>query len=53
MLMFAGVSTKAVSARLGHSDTQITRDLYQHVLPEMDDEEATKTDAFFRKAMGG
>jgi integrase len=53
LLMVAGVSTKAISARLGHSDTQITRDWYQHVLPEMDDEAASKTDDFFKKAMGG
>jgi len=30
-----GVHTKIVSERLGHSSTQVTLDLYSHVLPDM------------------
>jgi integrase len=32
----AGVPLKIMSARLGHANTAITADLYQHVLPSMD-----------------
>ena len=32
----AGVRTKVLSERLGHSSTAITEDVYAHVLPEMD-----------------
>jgi len=35
-----GVSVKVMSKRLGHANTAITQDLYQHVLAEMDDEAA-------------
>lgn len=52
LLKLSGVSTKVISARLGHSDTQITRDLYEHVMPEQDTEAANRTDRFFRDAMG-
>lgn len=53
LLLLEGVDVKIVSARLGHCNTTITRDLYQHVLKPMDDDAARKTDAFFRRAMGG
>lgn len=52
LLLLAGVPDKVVAARLGHSDTRITRDLYQHVLPPMDQEAAQKTDEFFRRVLG-
>jgi integrase len=52
LLLLAGVPDKVVAERLGHSDTRITRDLYQHVLPAMDEEAARKTDAFFRRVAG-
>lgn len=32
----AGVPVKVMSERLGHANTAITSDLYQHVLPAMD-----------------
>lgn len=37
----AGVATKVVSERLGHSDVMITLGTYQHVLPSMQEEAAT------------
>jgi integrase len=36
----AGVPVKVMSERLGHANTAITSDLYQHVLPAMDAEAA-------------
>lgn len=53
LLLLAKVDTKIVSARLGHSRTTITRDLYQHVLPAMDAEAAERTDDFFRGTFFG
>jgi len=38
----SGVATKVASERLGHSNVQITQDLYQHVLKELDETAATK-----------
>jgi integrase len=38
----SGVATKVASERLGHSTVQITQDLYQHVLRELDESAATK-----------
>jgi integrase len=35
-----GVPVKVMSERLGHANTAITSDLYQHVLPAMDAEAA-------------
>jgi integrase len=37
----AGIPPKVVSQRLGHANTAITSDLYQHVLKAMDAEAAT------------
>jgi integrase len=37
----AGVPVKVMSERLGHASTAITENLYQHVLPKMDDDAAT------------
>lgn len=39
-LLLAGVPVKIVSERLGHSDVYITQNLYQHVLPEMQEKAA-------------
>ena len=36
----AGIAPKVVSQRLGHANTAITSDLYQHVLKAMDAEAA-------------
>jgi integrase len=41
----AGVPVKVVSARIGHSTTQITMDLYMHALPSIDQEAADKVAA--------
>lgn len=35
LMLAAGVDVKVVSDTLGHSDTRITRDIYQSVLPEV------------------
>ena len=35
LALIAGVDVKTVSYRLGHSKTQITLDLYSHVVPEL------------------
>lgn len=50
--LMQGVPLKVVSRRLGHATTAITADLYQHVLQEMDDDAAQKTDDYFRQALG-
>jgi integrase len=39
-----GISDKVTSERLGHSSTVTTREIYQHVLEEMDREAAAKLD---------
>lgn len=52
LLLLSGVPDKVVADRLGHKDTKITRDLYQHVLPQMDQAAAAATDDFFRRATG-
>jgi integrase len=41
----AGVPLKVMSARLGHANTAITADLYQHVLPAMDEAAALQVAA--------
>jgi integrase len=41
----AGVPLKVMSERLGHANTQITADLYQHVLPAMDADAAARVAA--------
>ena len=40
LLMDAGVPTKVISERLGHSRTSFTEDAYQHVLPGMQEDAA-------------
>jgi hypothetical protein len=47
------IELKVVSARLGHSTTKITADLYQHVLEGMDEEAAGALDAALRAAGAG
>lgn len=46
----SGVDVKIVSERLGHANTSITRDVYQHVSPAMDQEAA---DRVSRAIFGG
>jgi integrase len=45
LMLEAGVPLKAVTERLGHSSTQITSDLYQHVGETMQEEAAAKLGA--------
>ncbi len=47
-LLRAGVQTKVVSARLGHSTTRLTTDTYQHVMPDQQREAL----AAYRQRMG-
>lgn len=49
MLLSLGVPVQVVSERLGHTTVQITMDTYQHVLPHMQEEVASKLNA----ALGG
>ena len=44
MLLLEHVSIKVISERLGHSSTNITQDIYSHVLPEMQLEAANAID---------
>jgi integrase len=45
LLLLQGVDVKVVSAILGHASTTITRDLYQHVVPELQRDAAAKMGA--------
>ncbi len=49
LLLLAGVDSKVVAERLGHSTTRLTQDTYQHVLPGMQERAASKLDAIFRQ----
>jgi len=42
LALVAGVATRVVSDRLGHSATAVTADIYQHVLPDLDDDAAVR-----------
>lgn len=44
-MLAAGVDVKIVSETLGHSDTRITRDIYQSVMPKAAQEAAEATAA--------
>lgn len=46
----AGVPLKVMSERLGHASTQITADLYQHVIPGMGADAAAKIGGLLRRA---
>jgi len=48
-----GVHVKVASERLGHSTTGITMDLYQHVMPGMQEDAAAQIDAAYVKAIAG
>ena len=43
-LLLAGVPTKIVSERLGHSSTNFTEDIYSHILPQMQEHAANEVD---------
>ncbi|HHV61790.1 MAG TPA: site-specific integrase [Firmicutes bacterium] len=47
LLIMSGVPVKTISARLGHSSTGITQDLYGHVLQAMEDQAASAMDRLF------
>ena len=44
-----GVTDKVASGRLGHSQVQITREIYQHVLPDMDKQASNIIEGIFSK----
>lgn len=46
----AGVPLKVMSERLGHASTQITADLYQHVMPGMGADAASKVAGLLRRS---
>lgn len=50
LLLKAGVQSKIITERLGHSGTAITLDLYSHLLPGMDSEAAQRFDALLEGA---
>ena len=45
LMLQAGVPVKVVSERLGHKRVQITMDVYQHVLPDMQEDAAAALNA--------
>ena len=49
IMMKYGVPDKVASQRLGHSQVQITREIYQHVLPDMDRQAASVIEGVFAK----
>lgn len=46
-MLKSGISDKVAAQRLGHSQVSTTRDIYQHVLEEMDKEAAEKLNKLF------
>jgi integrase len=46
LALAAGVPTRVLADRLGHSTTAVTSDIYQHVLPDLDRDAASKVAAF-------
>jgi len=49
IMMKYGVPDKFASQRLGHSQVQITREIYQHVLPDMDRQASIVIEGVFAK----
>lgn len=49
IMMKYGVPDKVASQRLGHSQVQITREIYQHVLPDMDRQATSVIEGVFAK----
>jgi len=49
IMMKYGVPDKVASQRLGHSQVQITREIYQHVLPDMDRQASVVIEGVFTK----
>jgi integrase len=52
-MLASGVHIKVASERLGHSTTGITMDLYQHVMPGMQEDAAAQIDAAYQRAITG
>jgi len=50
IMMKYGVPDKIASGRLGHSQVSTTREIYQHVLPDLDKEAAEIINRVFNKA---
>ena len=44
ILLYKGINIKYISKRLGHSSTQITYEVYGHILDELDQQEAQRVD---------
>lgn len=49
IMMRYGIPDKVAASRLGHSNTQTLRGVYQHVLVDMDEDAANKIDDLFKK----
>jgi integrase len=49
MMLRSGISDKEAAARLGHSDPNITRKIYQHVLKDMNRKDADKLNSVLQK----
>lgn len=47
MLIAAGIDPKTVAARVGHSDTKVTMDIYTHAMKAQDQVAARKIDELF------
>jgi len=48
-MMRYGVSDKVAASRLGHSDVQTLRKVYQHVLTDMDEDAATQVEKMLKR----
>lgn len=53
MLIQQGENTKSISARLGHSSTSFTNDVYGHLMPGMEQETAAKVNAALEGVVTG
>lgn len=49
IMMKYGISDKVAAERLGHSDVATLRNVYQHVLEDMDEKAADEINKTFRK----
>lgn len=49
ILLVAGVHSKVVQERMGHSTIAMTMDIYSHVLPSMQQDVADKIDDMFKR----
>lgn len=49
IMMNKGIPDKVAAGRLGHSDVTTLREVYQHVLKDMDENAANKINEMFRK----